>query len=124
MPATSRMWPSMRWMPAVWWRQLRAGAPAGDRRLGKPMLFQTTFTHERLHRVHISSSRPIRRPCLIRSGRAVVVGAAEAAAGVVAAVGAVVQVGVAQAEAAVAVGGVVRGGGGRGGGGKGGPGGR
>src|SRR6267378_2851111 len=74
MLATSRMLPSTRWMHAVWWRRLRAEALAGDRRLGRPMPFQTTFPHERLHRVRTSSSRPIRRwPCLIRSGRVVVV---------------------------------------------------
>src|SRR6267143_4527254 len=102
------MWPSTRWMHAVWWPQLRAGAPAGKRRLGRPMPFQTTFLHERLHRVHTSSSRPIRRwPCLIRSGRAEA-GVAEAVAevGVVAAVvEAVAQVGVVDAvEAVVQVG--------------------
>src|SRR2546425_2049844 len=98
MLATSRMWPSTRWMPAVWWRRLRAGAPAGERRLGRPMPFQTTFPHGRLHHVYTFSSRPIRRwPCLILSGRAVV-GAAEAAVpGVVAGVAAVVQVVAAQA---------------------------
>ena len=61
------------------------------------MPFQTTFPHERLHRVHTSSSRLIRRwPCLIRSGRVVEV-AAEAL--VVAEVEVVVQVGVARAAA-------------------------
>src|SRR6266480_2534844 len=86
MLATSRMWPSTRWMPAVWWRQLRAGAPAGERRLGRSMPFQTTFPHRRLHHVYTFSSRPIRRwPCPILSGQAVVVAAvpvvvAEAAA--------------------------------------------
>src|SRR6266481_4871027 len=95
MLATSRMWPSTRWMHAVWWRQLPAEAPARKRRLGKPAPFRTTFPHERLHHVHTFSSQPIRRwPCLIRSGRAV------------AAVAEVVQV---EAEqAAVAVGAVVR----------------
>src|SRR5437016_4719027 len=112
MLAISRMLPSTRWMHAVWWRRLRAEALAGDRRLGRPMPFQTTFPHERLHRVHTSSSRPIRRwPCLIRSGRAVVAEVAEEAvvvaevaegAVVVAEVEVVVQVGVAQAAAAVA----------------------
>src|SRR6266446_3388958 len=72
MHATSRMWPSTRWMHAVWWRQLPAEAPARKRRLGKPAPFRTTFPHERLHHVHTFSSQPIRRwPCLIRSGRAV-----------------------------------------------------
>src|SRR5467141_3185653 len=101
MPATSRMWPSTRWMHAVWWRQLRAGAPAGKRRLGRPMPFQTTFPHERLRHVHAFSARPIRRwPCLILSGRAVVV-AAEAVPGVVAEVAAVGQVVAAQAAVVV-----------------------
>src|SRR2546427_6140825 len=131
MLATSRMLPSTRWMHAVWWRRLRAEALAGDRRLGRPMPFQTTFPHERLHRVHTSSSRPIRRwPCLIRSGRVVVEVAAAEAAVVVAEVEVVVQVGVAQAaavaeavaQAAAGAGGGGRGGGGRGGGGRGGPG--
>src|SRR5216684_1595477 len=109
MLATSRMWPSTRWMHAVWWRQLPAEAPARKRRLGKPAPFRTTFPHERLHHVHTFSSQPIRRwPCLIRSGRAVAEAEAPVAeeAGVVAAVGEVVQV---EAEqAAVAVGAVVR----------------
>src|SRR5882762_1892195 len=100
MLAISRMLPSTRWMHAVWWRRLRAEALAGDRRLGRPMPFQTTFPHERLHRVHTSSSRPIRRwPCLIRSGRVVVVEVAAAEAVVVAEVEVVVQVGVAQSAA-------------------------
>src|SRR6266481_3692530 len=100
MLATSRMLPSTRWMHAVWWRRLRAEALAGDRRLGRPMPFQTTFPHERLHRVHTSSSRPIRRwPYLIRSGRVVEVAAAEAEAVVVAEAEVVVQVGVARAAA-------------------------
>src|SRR5947208_10017173 len=96
MLATSRMWPSTRWMPAVWWRQLRAGAPAGERRLGRSMPFQTTFPHRRLHHVYTFSSRPIRRwPCPILSGRA------EAAVpGVVAEVAAVVRVVAAQAAVA------------------------
>src|SRR5437764_1112738 len=81
MLATSRMWPSTRWMHAVWWRQLRAGAPARKRRLGRAMPFQTTFPHGRFHHVHAFSLRPIRRwPCLIRSGRAVEVAAVEVAA--------------------------------------------
>src|SRR6266550_682849 len=96
MLATSRMWPSTRWMPAVWWRQLRAGAPAGERRLGRSMPFQTTFPHRRLHHVYTFSSRPIRRwPCPILSGRAVVVAAEAAVPVVVAEV-----VAVARAEAA------------------------
>src|SRR5882762_6456263 len=94
MLATSRMLPSTRWMHAVWWRRLRAEALAGDRRLGRPMPFQTTFPHERLHRVRTSSSRPIRRwPRLTRSGRGAVV---------VAEVEVVVQVGAAQVGAAQA----------------------
>src|ERR1700731_3145106 len=103
MLATSRMWPSTRWMHAVWWRQLRAEAPARNRRLGRPAPFRTTFPHERLHHVHTFSLRPIRRwPCLslIRSGRAEEAEeAVEAAAvaGVVAEVEEVVQVGVEQA---------------------------
>src|SRR6266478_6034103 len=108
MLATSRMWPSTRWMHAVWWRQLPAEAPARKRRLGKPAPFRTTFPHERLHHVHTFSSQPIRRwPCLIRSGRAVAaVAPAAEEAGVVAAVGEVVQ---GEAErAAVARGAVVR----------------
>src|SRR5882762_1101851 len=101
MLATSRTWPFTRWMPAVWWRQLRAGAPAGERRLGRPIPFQTTFPHGRLHHVYTFSSRPIRRwPCLILSGRAVVVAAAP---GVVAGVAAVVQVVVGQVVVAQAV---------------------
>src|SRR6267378_5798596 len=102
MLATSRMLPSTRWMHAVWWRRLRAEALAGDRRLGRPMPFQTTFPHGRLRRVHTSSSRPIRRwPCLIRSGRAVV---AEGEAEVVVAVEvAVVEAARAVEEAARAV---------------------
>src|SRR6266851_2050935 len=72
MLATSRMWRSTRWMLAVWWRPLRAGAPAGKRRLARLMLFHTTSPRGRLHRVRTFCSRPIRRwPCLIRSGRAV-----------------------------------------------------
>src|SRR6266480_3854411 len=81
MLATSRMWPSTRWMHAVWWRQLRAGAPARKRRLGRPMPFQTTLPHGGFHHVHAFSLRPIRRwLCLIRSGRAVEVAAVEVAA--------------------------------------------
>src|SRR5260370_73835 len=70
MLATSRMWRSTLWTLAVWSRQPRAGAPAGEQRLGGPTPFQTTFPRGRLHRVHTFSSRPIRQwPCLIRSGR-------------------------------------------------------
>src|SRR6266480_2041921 len=98
MLATSRMWPSTRWMPAVWWRQLRAGAPAGERRLGRSMPFQTTFPHRRLHHVYTFSSRPIRRwPCPILSGQAEVVAAVPV---VVAEAAAVVRVVAAQAAAA------------------------
>src|SRR5436190_23269002 len=97
MLATSRMWPSTRWMHAVWWRQLRAGAPARKRRLGRAMPFQTTFPHGRFHHVHAFSLRPIRRwPCLIRSGRAVEVAVEVAAVEVAAEVEAVVQVEVAR----------------------------
>src|ERR1700686_5227592 len=97
MPATSRMWPSTRWMHAVWWRRLRAEAPARKRRLGRPVPSQTTFPHGRLHHVHTFSSRPIRRwPRLILSGRAVVVAVVAvvvaAVPGVMAEVAAVVQV--------------------------------
>src|SRR5260370_30260969 len=118
MLATSRMWPSTRWMHAVWWRQLPAEAPARKRRLGKPAPFRTTFPHERLHHVHTFSSQPIRRwPCLIRSGRAVAAVAPVAEeAGVVAAGGGGEQVGAGQA--AGAVGAVGRGEAGTGGGGK------
>src|SRR6266481_3927364 len=110
MLATSRMWPSTRWMHAVWWRQLPAEAPARKRRLGKPAPFRTTFPHERLHHVHTFSSQPIRRwPCLIRSGRAVAAVAPVAEeAGVVAAVGEVVQVEAEQAGVVAAVGEVVQ----------------
>src|SRR5437879_13883533 len=95
MLATSRIWPSTRWMPAVCWRRLRAGAPAGERRLGRPMPFQTTFPHGRLHHVYTFSSRPIRRwPCLILSGRAVVGAAGPALRGVGGGVEAGVPVGV------------------------------
>src|ERR1700731_3187560 len=106
MLAISRMWPSTRWMRVVWWRRLRAEAPARKRRLGKPAPFRTTFPHERLYHVHTFSSRPIQRwPCLIRSGRAVAAAeepVAEEAGVVGAAVAGVVQVGVEQAEVAVA----------------------
>src|SRR5216683_2574512 len=80
MPATSRMWRSTPWMRAVSWRPLRAGAPAGEQRLGRPMRLQIVFPRVKLHRVRTSYSRPIQRwPCLIRSGLAVeaVVPAAE-----------------------------------------------
>src|SRR5712692_8803977 len=72
MLATSRMWRSTRWMLAVWWRPLRAGAPARKRLLARLMLFHTTSPRGRLHRVRTFCSRPIPRwPCLIRSGPAV-----------------------------------------------------
>src|SRR5712692_6587851 len=72
MPATSRMWRSTPWMRAVSWRPLRAGAPAGEQRLGRPMRLQIVFPRVKLHRVRTSYSRPIQRwPCLIRSGLAV-----------------------------------------------------
>src|SRR6267378_195602 len=73
MLATSRMWRCTRWMFAVWRRQLQVqvGAPVGDRRLRRPMPFQTTFPHEGFHHVRASSSQPIRRwPYLIRRSRA------------------------------------------------------
>src|SRR6266852_4893521 len=71
MLATSRMWRSTRSMPAVSWRPLRAGAPAGEQRLGRFIPLQATFPRGRLLLVHTLSSRPIRRwPCLIRSGPA------------------------------------------------------
>src|SRR5216683_1660090 len=85
MLATSRMWRSTRSMPAVSWRPLQAGAPAGEQRLGRLIPLQATFPRGRLLLVHTLSSRPIRRwPCLIRRSRAAVaepeaVAAAEAA---------------------------------------------
>src|SRR6266849_1384634 len=73
MLATSRMWRSTRSMLAVSWRPLRAGAPAGEQRLGRFIPLQATFPRGRLLLVHTLSSRPIRRwPCLIRSGPAAV----------------------------------------------------
>src|SRR5712671_5325904 len=83
MLATSRMWRSTRSMPAVSWRPLQAGAPAGEQRLGRLIPLQATFPRGRLLLVHTLSSRPIRRwPCLIRRSRAaaepVAVAAAEA----------------------------------------------
>src|SRR6266851_8807545 len=68
MLATSRMWRSTRSMPAVSWRPLQAGAPAGEQRLGRLIPLQATFARGRLLLVHTLSSRPMRRwPCLIRS---------------------------------------------------------
>src|SRR6266849_4857866 len=68
MLATSRMWRSTRSMPAVSWRPLQAGAPAGEQRLGRLIPLQATFPRGRLLLVHTLSSRPMRRwPCLIRS---------------------------------------------------------
>src|SRR6266851_1765594 len=73
MLATSRMWRSTRSMPAVSWRPLQAGAPAGEQRLGRLIPLQATFPRGRLLLVHTLSSRPIRRwPCLIRRSRAAV----------------------------------------------------
>src|SRR5216684_3964115 len=73
MLATSRMWRSTRSMLAVSWRPLRAGAPAGEQRLGRLIPLQATFPRGRLLLVHTLSSRPIRRwPCLIRRSRAAV----------------------------------------------------
>src|SRR5712691_9661509 len=107
MLATSRMWRSTRSMPAVSWRPLQAGAPAGEQRLGRFIPLQATFPRGRLLLVHTLSSRPIRRwPCLIRSGPAAEpVAVAEevaAAAEPVAAAPAVVAVRAAAARAAVA----------------------
>src|SRR5712691_2033556 len=97
MLATSRMWRSTRSMPAVSWRPLQAGAPAGEQRLGRLIPLRATFPRGRLLLVHTLSSRPIRRwPCLIRSGPAAA--EPEAVAEVVAAE-AVVEV-AARAEAA------------------------
>src|SRR5258707_12986904 len=71
MRATSPMWRSTRSMPAVSWRPLQAGAPAGEQRLGRFIPLQATFPRGRLLLVHTLSSRPIRRwPCLIRRSRA------------------------------------------------------
>src|SRR5713226_1891765 len=71
MLATSQMWRSTRSMLAVSWRPLRAGAPAGEQRLGRFIPLQATFPRGRLLLVHTLSSRPIRRwPCLISSGPA------------------------------------------------------
>src|SRR6267143_335363 len=103
MLATSRMWRCTRWMFAVWRRQLQVqvGAPVGDRRLRRPMPFQTTFPHERLHHVRASSSQPIRRwPCLIRRSRAE---AAVLAGAVVVAAAAVVRLEAAREAVVVAV---------------------
>src|SRR5216684_3073467 len=86
MLATSRMWRSTRSMPAVSWRPLQAGAPAGEQRLGRFIPLQATFPRGRLLLVHTLSSRPLRRwPCLIRSGPAAAEPAAEPEAEVVAA---------------------------------------
>src|SRR5260370_23233014 len=84
MLATSRMWRSTRSMPAVSWRLLQAGAPAGEQRLGRFIPLQATFPRGRLLLVHTLSSRPIRRwPCLIRRSRAAEPEAVAAAAAVV-----------------------------------------
>src|SRR6266851_3335198 len=99
MLATSRMWQSTRSMPAVSWRPLQAGAPAGEQRLGRLIPLQATFPRGRLLLVHTLSSRPIRRwPCLIRRSRAAVA-EPEAVAEVVAAEAVVEE----EARAAVAV---------------------
>src|SRR5437762_792206 len=72
MLATSRMWRSMRWTRAVWWRQLRAGAPAGGQWLERPRPLEATSRRGGLRRTHAFCSRPIRRwPCLIRSDQGV-----------------------------------------------------
>src|SRR5216684_4115022 len=103
MLATSRMWRSTRSMPAVSWRPLRAGAPAGEQRLGRFIPLQATFPRGRLLLVHTLSSRPIRRwPCLIRRSRAAAEPEAVAAAEAVAARAVVVRA-EAAARAAVAV---------------------
>src|SRR5229473_929777 len=81
MLATSRMWRSTRSTPAVSWRPLQAGAPAGEQRLGRLIPLQATFPRGRLLLVHTLSSRPICRwPCLIRSGPAAAEPAAVVAA--------------------------------------------
>src|SRR6266851_8058265 len=109
MLATSRMWRSTRSMPAVSWRPLQAGAPAGEQRLGRLIPLQATFPRGRLLLVHTLSSRPMRRwPCLIRSGPAAaepeaVEGVVAAEAVVEVAARAVVERAEAAARAAVAV---------------------
>src|SRR5260370_15680107 len=106
MLATSRMWRSTRSMPAVSWRLLQAGAPAGEQRLGRFIPLQATFPRGRLLLVHTLSSRPIRRwPCLIRRSRAAEPEAVAAAEAVVeeAARAVVVVRAEAAARAAVAV---------------------
>src|SRR6266849_5206819 len=112
MLATSRMWRSTRSMPAVSWRPLQAGAPAGEQRLGRLIPLQATFPRGRLLLVHTLSSRPIRRwPCLIRRSRAAVaepeavaeVVAAEAARAVAAVKAEAAARAVVAARAAVAV---------------------
>src|SRR5713226_8894832 len=105
MLATSQMWRSTRSMLAVSWRPLRAGAPAGEQRLGRFIPLQATFPRGRLLLVHTLSSRPIRRwPCLIRRSRAAEPEAVAAAEAVVEeAARAVVVRAEAAARAAVAV---------------------
>src|SRR2546430_5191277 len=72
MLATSRMWRSMRWTRAVWWRQLQAGAPAGGQWLERPRPLEATSRRGGLRRTHAFCSRPIRRwPRLIRSDQGV-----------------------------------------------------
>src|SRR6266581_510001 len=72
MLATSRMWRSTRWTHAVWWRQLRAGAPAGGQWLERPRPLEATSRRGGLRRIHAFCSQPIRRwPCLIRSDQGV-----------------------------------------------------
>src|SRR5438445_13515858 len=72
MLATSRMWRSTRWTHAVWWRQLRAGAPAGGQWLERPRPLEATSRRGGLRRIHAFCWRPIRRwPCLIRSDQGV-----------------------------------------------------
>src|SRR6266478_1133293 len=103
MLATSRMWRSTRSMPAVSWRPLQAGAPAGEQRLGRLIPLQATFPRGRLLLVHTLSSRPMRRwPCLIRSDAAAGPGAG-AEVGAAEAVGEAAARAVVAARAAVAV---------------------
>src|SRR5713226_5595860 len=102
MPATSPMSRSMHWMHAGWWQPLRAGAPAGEQRLGRAVPLQAAFPRGR--RVHTFSLRPFRPwQCLIHSGRVAAAAAAVEPAAVVEAVAAEAEV-VEQAEAALEVG--------------------
>src|SRR5882762_7736688 len=101
MLATSRMWRSTRWTHVVWWRQLRAGAPAGGQCLERPRPLEATSRRGGLRRIHAFCSRPIRRwPCLIRSDQGV---AAEPVAELVAVAEGVVEAVVRGVEARAAV---------------------